>query len=98
MTYLTSTKSIELAFVYVDGSAATVRERKEVFDRWLADHDRGITSKTLEFNETQINAGAVALMRDDPEAENGTYGFEDYREMVKAVLNAVFAYEDKKEA
>lgn len=47
-----------------------------------------------EFTETQINAGAVALMRDDPEAENGTYGFEDYQEMVKAVLFAVFQDEN----
>lgn len=52
----------------------------------------------MEFTETQINAGAVALMRDDPEAENGTYSFEDYREMVKAVLNAVFTYENKDKA
>lgn len=87
MTYVTSTKSVELAFVYADGSAATPEERKEVFDFWLSEHDRNIASRVTE---GQVYAGALALMKDDPEAENGTYGLEDYVEMVRTVLNAVF--------
>lgn len=91
MTYITSTKSVELAFVYADASAATPEERKQVFDFWLAKHDRNIASRVTE---GQVYMGALALMKDDPEAENGTYGFEDYVEMVKTVLNAVFGEDD----
>lgn len=39
--------------------------------------------------KTQVWIAAAALAKDDPAAEDGTYAFEDYIDMVREVLKAL---------
>lgn len=53
-----------------------------------------IVLRSVTPSEAEVDAGAHALMRDDPEAANGTYGIEDYRAMSRAVLVAARTVHD----